>query len=171
MKNHYFLPGGRTSVLVTSSTLNDYWGRKSGVPYVGDDLHLDVISVPGARLRDLNRAYRAEYSTHPLPVDCLVVAGFNDILNSQLDRAELGTHPEELEQLMQEATTRLTEDARALKQAVLNAQPPTSPTAWLSPPCQFRPALGGLTEPTAFELGSRTLSGIRKSRCWAATTR
>ena len=124
VKNHYFLPGGRTSVLVTSSTLNDYWGRKSGVPYVGDDLHLDVISVPGARLRDLNRAYRAEYSTHPLPVDCLVVAGFNDILNSQLDRAELGTHPEELEQLMQEATTRLTEDARALKQAVLNAHPP-----------------------------------------------
>ena len=57
VKNHYFLPGGRTSVLVTSSTLNDYWGRKSGVPYVGDDLHLDVISVPGARLRDLDRAY------------------------------------------------------------------------------------------------------------------
>ena len=126
IRDHYFIPGGRTSLIITSSTLNDFWGTKSGVPYVGDSLHLDQISVPGGRLLDLRRAFLAEYSGHPLPIDVLVVAGYNDVLNSGLDWNPIGLehHLVELERVKEAAAVKLEEEARALMRAVLDAHIP-----------------------------------------------
>ena len=122
---HLCIPGGRTSLLITSSTLNDFWGRKAGVPYVGDDLHLDVISLPGGRLHNLERAFRAEYTNHPLPIDCLVVAGYNDVLNCGLDSVPLGLDDslDLLERAKETAAHKMKEDARALMDTVLAAHP------------------------------------------------
>ena len=62
---HYAFTGSRTRVLLTSSTLDDYWGIKAGLRYSGDSLHLDCIRIPGGTIKDLKRAFQAEFSTHP----------------------------------------------------------------------------------------------------------
>ena len=125
---HYYLTGGRSSVLLTASTLNDFWGMSSGVPYIGDSLHCDSLSIPGGRVADLTRAFKAEFSGHPVPVDAICVLGYNDILNPPCLREFLDGEVEELlyyiRRDMSLASKHLKRDARLLMQAVLDSSPP-----------------------------------------------
>ena len=125
---HYFLTGGRSSVLLTSSTLSDFWGMSVGVPYIGDTLHCDSVSVPGGKIADLTRAFKAEFSGHPLPIDAICVLGFNDILDPPCLRELLAGEVEEMLDYirvdMEGASQQLKNDAAALMQAVVNSSPP-----------------------------------------------
>ena len=123
---HYAITGSRTRVILTSSTLHDHWGKKSGLDHPGDSLHLDVVSVPGAKIKDLTRAYKAEFSTHPLPLDVLCIVGYNDILNPCFYYGP----DDEVEDLLEfvqldveRASWELNRDARQLMSAVLSSGP------------------------------------------------
>ena len=48
--------------------------------YVGDSIHIDEITIPGACLKVLLHALAIEYGKSHRPIDVLVVAGANDIL-------------------------------------------------------------------------------------------
>jgi hypothetical protein len=72
--------GVRYPLLCTSSILAN-WRRGIDVEeeYEGDPLHLDSISIPGARIANLRRAFVAEYGRASQPVDLLLCAGLNDV--------------------------------------------------------------------------------------------
>ena len=91
---HYFCPtcidgfhslkvGVRYPLLVTSSTLSNWRGRPDVNGYLGDVLHMDEICISGARVRDLRHAFEAEYGALHRPVDVVLVAGLNNILEGQ----------------------------------------------------------------------------------------
>ena len=91
---HYFCPtceggfhavkeGVRYPLLITSSTLSCWRGRLDLNNYPGDPIHLDEICIGGARIRDLRHAYQAEYDGLHRPVDVILVAGINNILEGQ----------------------------------------------------------------------------------------
>ena len=125
---HYAITGARTRVLLTSSTLDDYWGKKIHLNYEGDSLHIDCICIPGGRISDLTKAFQAEFSTHPLPIDAVCIVGYNDILSNPC----FSYCPEdELEELLEfvrgdveVASWQLNKDAKKLKSVVLSASPP-----------------------------------------------
>lgn len=73
------LVGVRNAVLVSSSTMNNCQGRRSFHGYQGDPIHLDYITIPGATVKELHHAFRAEYGNIHRPVDVILVAGLNDI--------------------------------------------------------------------------------------------
>ena len=60
------------------------------MPYIRDSLHCDSISVPGGRVADLTRAFKAKFAGHPLPVDAICVLAYNDILNPPLPAGDSG---------------------------------------------------------------------------------
>ena len=119
---HYFLSGGRLPVILTSSTLNNYHGD-SKLGYRGDNMHADLLGIPGGRIKDITRAYRAEYGNYPLAVDALAVAGLNDILKADL-HGRPGYSPERLQKEVRDALATMVDDANDLCRAVLAAAPP-----------------------------------------------
>ena len=69
----------RAKVILTTSTL-------SGVQFIKgwswDDelpMHVDIESIPGARIPTLRKAWERAYDRNPLPIDTLLVAGLNDV--------------------------------------------------------------------------------------------
>jgi hypothetical protein len=82
---HYAKCGDRYPILVTSSILSQWQGRnwraRAATGYKGDVIHIDQLSLPGGRIRDLQTALRAEYSKSDIPLDVLVAGGINDIIN------------------------------------------------------------------------------------------
>ena len=73
--------GVRYPVLVTSSILNNWQGMRSTNDYPGDPFHIDYISIPGATIRELHHAFRAEYGNTHRPVDVILCSGLNDVIN------------------------------------------------------------------------------------------
>ena len=51
--------------------------------YNGDPIHIDYLGIPGAWITDLHHAWMAEYEYVDTPVDVVLMAGLNDILNDQ----------------------------------------------------------------------------------------
>ena len=82
---HYFLPSWRMPLLITSSTLNDYHGTFNNIPFSGDKIHCDVLSVPGGNFKSLRRAFLAEYSNYPVPLDVICTLGLNDVANAPIN--------------------------------------------------------------------------------------
>ena len=125
---HYFISGSRIPLLLTSSTLHDHWGLMAGQEPVRDSMHLDVISIPGSKLCNLQRAFRSEYSTSPLPIDCTVVAGYNNVLSNAMFGGIADYEAEDLAEFLEAelecATTSLKSEARSLMSAILAAHPP-----------------------------------------------
>ena len=123
-KPHYFLCGGRLPVVLTASTLYNYW-RGPGIDYKGDIIHQDILSVPGGRIPDLLRAFKSEYSGHPTPVDVCAVLGFNDILSNKVfsgveqldDEHQVAALREEVER----ASLELRENAERLARTVIDS--------------------------------------------------
>ena len=77
---HGYKTGSRYPVLVTSSMLLNWQGIRSRNGYQGDKIHVDQIGISGAKIRDLEFAYLAEYAVIHRPCDVLLVSGYNNIL-------------------------------------------------------------------------------------------
>ena len=80
---HPFKAGMRYPVLVTSSTLAGWQGKRYINGYEGDPIHIDSIAMPGAKLRDLQHAMWAELGNLERPVDLVLCSGINDVLQGR----------------------------------------------------------------------------------------
>ena len=78
---HSHKTGVRHPVLVTSSILNNWQGSKKRYP--GDDIHVDIIGIPGATIKMLHHAFMAEFKNSYRPVDVLLVGGLNDVMRGR----------------------------------------------------------------------------------------
>ena len=80
---HSFKTGMRHPVLVTSSLLNNGQGDRSVIKYPGDDIHVDMIGIPGGTVKILHHAFMAEFGSSSSPVDVLVVGAVNDVMRGK----------------------------------------------------------------------------------------
>lgn len=78
---HSHKTGVRHPVIVTSSILNNWQGKNNGYP--GDDIHVDMIGIPGATIKMLHHAFMAEFKDSYRPVDVLLVGGLNDVMRGR----------------------------------------------------------------------------------------
>ena len=95
--HHWPYPYERVKIVVTDSTLHQFFappGAATGISnqYQGDLIHVDYISIPGATIEDLIRAFKADYEQLPQikPLDVVLVAGYNDLVKGY--SRELITH-------------------------------------------------------------------------------
>jgi len=77
---HTCKQGIRYPIILTASALNNWQKQRELNRYEGDEIHVDMIALPGATLDVLSHALAAEYGGLNRPIDVLVVAGLNDIL-------------------------------------------------------------------------------------------
>ena len=77
---HRVNTGARTTVLMSSSTMHCWQGRRYINNYPGDELHMDVCTIPGATVRSLKHAILSELGACYRPLDVLCVFGLNDLL-------------------------------------------------------------------------------------------
>jgi len=73
----------RTPVLISSSSLHDWQGRRYENQYVGDEIHMDTLTIPGGTINSLQHALQAEYGTTYRPLDILCVFGINDLVRGR----------------------------------------------------------------------------------------
>ena len=144
---HMYLSGGRLPVMMTSSTLNNYHGIGTNLGYRGDSLHCDLVSVPGGRISDLDRAFKGEYGGYPLPIDVLGIVGLNNVLNASIIPKDMMhenfNSAKGLEHLQLEVDSALyymKKEATDFRKTVLEAAPPGRVNSFAlaqlpSPPC------------------------------------
>ena len=82
-ESHSVYTGVRYPLLVTSSILNGWQGNMEMSRERGYNFHIETIGIPGAKVQDLHHAFVAEYANSEIPVDLLLVAGFNNLLEGQ----------------------------------------------------------------------------------------
>ena len=82
-EKHSVYTGIRYPVLMTSSILNGWQGDMMAGRDRGNRFHIENVGIPGAKVQDLHHAFIAEYSNSEIPVDLLLVAGFNNLLEGQ----------------------------------------------------------------------------------------
>ena len=86
MSHHQLNPEPRTKVVISDSTLHEFFVIPSTlrrrIKYKGDIMHADYITIPGGDLDTLTNAFRLDYvaRTHDRPLDVCVVAGYNDLV-------------------------------------------------------------------------------------------
>jgi len=79
---HLCKSGTRYPVVITASALYAWHKQREKNGYKGDEIHVDVISIPGANLKVLQHALSAEFGGLNRPIDVLIVAGINDVLEN-----------------------------------------------------------------------------------------
>ena len=80
---HHFVSGIRYPILASSSILNGWTGRRSPdilEQYRGLPFHIEMVTIPGAKIEDIKQAVYAEYHYATKPLDILLCAGLNDLL-------------------------------------------------------------------------------------------
>ena len=75
----------RLKICVTSAELHKYWETETvpfsgGLPFNGTQIHVDYLSIPGARLNELTAAWEIEYFDEPRPMDVILVAGIGNVM-------------------------------------------------------------------------------------------
>ena len=92
----------RPKIILTTSTLNGVqfiegwdWGNHQPT-------HVDIESIPGARIATLKKAWERAYCTNPFPIDTLLVAGLNDINYFARLHTSQGVHHTDLAVLVSE---------------------------------------------------------------------
>jgi len=75
------LVGNRLPVLATSSTLHHFQGDHLNRGYKGDPLHVDRVSIPGARIKNLSHAFAATYFSSSMTADVCVWTSLNDVVD------------------------------------------------------------------------------------------
>ena len=71
----------RLKICVSASALHEFWApRGANVIYEGDKNHIEYITIPGAKIIDLVEAWKIEYFQERRPMDVLVVAGLNNLV-------------------------------------------------------------------------------------------
>ena len=83
---HAIRPTLRRKVILTSSSLRDALsdGKRDINGYHGLRDHVDQIAIPGATIQELCHAFLAETRESDEPVDLLIYAGNNDLLQSKI---------------------------------------------------------------------------------------
>ena len=66
-------------LILTTSTLYNLWSQNSFRP----DIHMEVESIVGARIRDLTRALMLLYLGNPERLELILVAGLNNVGDGQ----------------------------------------------------------------------------------------
>ena len=72
----------RHKVILSTSTLSgtqymEGWGWEDNEPH---RIHVDMETIPGARISTLRKAWERAYAGNPLPIDTVMVAGLNDVI-------------------------------------------------------------------------------------------
>ena len=80
---HTALCGTRYPILATSSTMNQWQGNLDEDRSRGNKFHIENIGIPGGKVEDIHHAFMAEYNNSEIPVDILLIAGFNNLLDGQ----------------------------------------------------------------------------------------
>ena len=80
---HSFKPRVRYALILSSSTLHYWQGKREINKYRGNDIHVEEITIPGGTVDDLRHAFEAEYSNSYRCVDVLLVCGLNDVLRNR----------------------------------------------------------------------------------------
>ena len=80
---HSFKPRVRYALILSSSTLHWWQGKREVNKYRGNDIHVEEITIPGGTIDDLRHAFEAEYSNSYRCVDVLLVCGLNDVLRNR----------------------------------------------------------------------------------------
>ena len=85
--SHTPYPDNRIKLVLSDYTLHHFFAppNHTGKQYVGDMIHVDYLTIPEGCLEDLVHAFRLEYEllNHVKPLDVLVVAGYNDLLQNK----------------------------------------------------------------------------------------
>ena len=63
--------------------MHDFW-HSGG--YEGDQIHIDWVTIPGAKIQDLQHAWRRDYRHEKRPMDVLVVGGLNNVRNESTSK-------------------------------------------------------------------------------------
>ena len=84
--HHRPYPEPRTKIIVSDSTLHEFFAppdhARTKREYKGDIMHVDYVTIPGAKIDTLINAFSLDYivKPHPRPIDVVLVAGYNDLL-------------------------------------------------------------------------------------------
>ena len=75
----------KLKVSVTSAEQHKYWETETvpfsgGLPFNNTQIHVDYLSIPGARLNELTAAWEIEYFDEPRPMDVILVAGIGNVM-------------------------------------------------------------------------------------------
>ena len=84
---HTPYPDSRVKLVLSDFTLHQFFAppNHTGAQYVGDMIHVDYLTIPTACIEDLVLAFKLEYEqlNHQKPLDVLIVAGYNDLLQNK----------------------------------------------------------------------------------------
>ena len=83
-KVHEAYPTERIKLVMSCSTLHQFFAPPPTAQlkqeYEGDAVHTDYVTIPGAKVEDLQQAFRVEYGKVKTGVDVLLVAGLNNVV-------------------------------------------------------------------------------------------
>ena len=84
MSRHLPYPGDRIKVVVSDSTLHEFFAPTgyTGRAYEGDTTHVDYVTIENAFIHELLHAFRLDFELlqHNKPLDVVLVAGYADLL-------------------------------------------------------------------------------------------
>ena len=84
--HHSPYPEDRIKIVVSDSTMHQFFAPPgyTALQYPGDTMHVDYITIPGANIEDLMHAFRLDFEQkhHTKPMDVLIVAGYNDLVDN-----------------------------------------------------------------------------------------
>ena len=69
----------RLKICITSSVLSEHW-LSSVEENAGDEVHINWICIPGARINQLTTAWEIEYFKEKRPMDIMLIGGINNII-------------------------------------------------------------------------------------------
>ena len=79
VKYHSHHYGSRYPILATSSTLAGWQGNREQNGYEGDNIHVEIVAIPGGHVQNVHHAVVAEYRGMGRPLDVLAVTGLNNL--------------------------------------------------------------------------------------------
>ena len=81
MNHHPAWPECGLNVCLATSQLHDFHSpREDAVTCPPDDLHIDWVTIPGAKVSTLETAWQVDYGKSVRPMRILLFAGLNDLL-------------------------------------------------------------------------------------------
>ena len=83
--HHAPYPTERTKIVLSDSTMHNFFAPPAvtNTTYEGDTQHTDYLTISGATLKTIFHAFQLEYSHHTMPMDVVVIAGYNNLLKNQ----------------------------------------------------------------------------------------
>ena len=80
-KFHSVIPEYGLNICLATSQLHDFHNpRDPDVTCAPDELHVDWLTIPGARIQTLETAWQIDYQNYKHPMRILLAAGLNDLI-------------------------------------------------------------------------------------------